>query len=361
MLSESHPIIRRVLRFLALPYCFIVYINWKECRISKFKVVGDLLYIFFKLKYFPDNYSICRLWEIPRNEWVYYYGAVYDAWQRSKLRKEVFPGKYKIIYDDKNICHLLCKANGIQLPKSYGIVDKKNFRDRIKTILDKHPDKILISKPLEGRGGKGIKFIKKVNGDILIKEKNITTPIDSCETICVSVLQEYIHQHKDLSAISGSVNTIRIVTMLTKNNEVVILGAKMRFGVGKNFLDNTSQGGMAVKINIIDGTLGATARDNKAVSYREHPTSQIAFSGYKIPYWDEVLSLAEKVQRCLSFNKLLGQDIGISTNGPVVIELNAEYDNVMFEQVCGPILKNRRVKDEFECYNLLINKYQKKI
>ena len=122
-----------------------------------------------------------------------------------------------------------------------------------------------------------------------------------------------------------------------------------------------SQGGVSLNINVDEGKLGNTAFDNKAKRYHEHPTSKIVFKGYKIPYWNEVLSLAENVQRSLPYNKLLGQDIGISTKGPVVIELNAEYDNVMFEQTCGPILKNKKVKDEFERYQLLINMYQREI
>lgn len=361
MLSESNPIVRRFLRFLALPYCFVFYINWSECKISKFQVAKDLLYVFFKLKYFPDNYSICRLWEKPREEWVYYYGSVYDAWQRRKLRKKVFPFKYRLIYDDKHICYLLCKAYNLPLPKTYGVVNKSDFKQKITNILNDYPSKTLIAKPVEGRGGNGIILLRKIEGKIFVQGKNIFEPLESHIFFGISVLQEYIEQHKDISNMSNSVNTIRIVTMLTKNDEVIFLGARMRFGVGESFLDNTSQGGIAVKIDMAEGTLENTASDNKALTYFEHPTSKINFNGYKIPYWTDVLLLAENVQRCLQYNKMLGQDIGISTDGPVIIELNAEYDNVMFEQVCGPILKNKKVKEEFQKYNLLINRYQREI
>ena len=69
MLSENHPIIRRILRFIALPYCYFFLVNWKECTASRLQVLKDLLYIFFKLKYYPDNYSPCRFWEKDRKEW----------------------------------------------------------------------------------------------------------------------------------------------------------------------------------------------------------------------------------------------------------------------------------------------------
>ena len=98
MLSESHPLIRRVIRFLALPYCFFKMIDWKECQISKYQVLRDLLYIFFRLKYFPDNYSLCRLWEKERTQWAYYYGSIYDAYQRSQLRCSVGKKKYEELF-----------------------------------------------------------------------------------------------------------------------------------------------------------------------------------------------------------------------------------------------------------------------
>ena len=361
MLSENHPIIRRILRFCALPYCYLRLVNWKECTASRFQVIKDLLFIFFKLKYYPDNYSKCRLWELPRDEWNYYYGSVYNPWPRWWLRKEVFPIKYRILYDDKNICFLLCKANQLPVPVSHGIVRKANFKDKIAGILAAHPGKQLIVKPLEGRGGKDIILVTKQNGEISIKEQDNIYSLTSYQLPYVSVLQEYIDQHKDISAFSKSVNTIRIVTMLTKSDEVIILGARMRIGIGTSFLDNTCQGGVAVNISVEEGTLGGVAYDNKGIVYHTHPTSNIPFKNFKIPYWQEVLTLAEKVQKRLSYNKLLGQDIAISEKGPVIIELNAEYDNVMFEQACGPLLKNKIVREEFGKYNLLINKYQKNL
>src|SRR6056297_802144 len=128
MLSESPAFIRRFLRFLALPYCYFFYINWKICKVSRLRVIYDLFYIFFGLKFFPENYSLCHLWEKKRSDWKYYYGSVYDALQRSRLRKEVFPIKYRIIFDDKNVCHQLCIANHLPAPYQFGIVSPDEFK-----------------------------------------------------------------------------------------------------------------------------------------------------------------------------------------------------------------------------------------
>ena len=83
------PYRRRLVRFLALPYCYLRLVDWRQCRASRVRVLLDLLYIFFRLKYFPGNYSPCRLWEKERRQWVRYYGSGYDAYQRARLQREV--------------------------------------------------------------------------------------------------------------------------------------------------------------------------------------------------------------------------------------------------------------------------------
>lgn len=171
-----------------------------------------------------------------------------------------------------------------------------------------------------------------------------------------SVIQKYIDQHQALSEISPSTNTIRIVTLLTKDHNVLIIGAVLRFGIGNSYVDNISIGGIAAGIDIKHGILKSTAYDSKGRIYETHPTSGVRFDYFQIPYWHEVLDLANKIQLSFPFYKLLGSDIAITKIGPVIIELNGAHDNVGLEQKCVPILTDKSVRAEFEKYDLLINK-----
>jgi len=117
------PYMRRIERFIALPYCYLKLVNWSECGATRLQVVKDLLYIFFVLKYFPDNYSLCRLWEKDRKTWTQYYGSIYEPYQRSRLRKEVQKEEYRVIFEDKNICYQLCKVAGLPLPMQYSFIE----------------------------------------------------------------------------------------------------------------------------------------------------------------------------------------------------------------------------------------------
>ena len=115
---------RRFIRLLTLPYCYIYLVNWSECNSSRWQVAKDFYFIFFKLKYYPDNYSLCRFWEKDRDEWLYYYGSIYDPYQRLMLRKKVQPKEYDILFDNKEICYQLCNNSDLPLPKQFGVVDR---------------------------------------------------------------------------------------------------------------------------------------------------------------------------------------------------------------------------------------------
>lgn len=361
MLSESHPVIRRVLRFFALPYCYVNCVNSEVRPLKRTQVIKDFIFIFFRLKYFPDNYSLCRLWEKPRNEWAAYYGSIYDPLQRGRLRRKVLPLKYRIVYDDKYLCHQLCIANGIPAPELHGVVDPEKFYRRASSLLAAQPERALIVKPLSGRGGQGICLVYAKDDQNWVRTSDRLVALERFCLPSSSVIETFIQQHQALQTFSDSVNTIRIVTLLSRDGEVIVVGALIRFGVGGAFIDNTSQGGVKVGINLADGTLMPLGCDKRNRQYERHPTSGIPFGNFQIPHWKQVVQLAEKVQMAMPYNLLIGQDIAVGTHGPVVIELNAEYDNVGLEQACGPILSNKQVLKAFNEYDLLINKYQKRL
>ncbi len=320
----------------------------------------DLLYIFFRLKYFPDNYSPCRLWEIEKNEWKYYYGSIYDPYQRGQLRKEVQKKEYEILFKDKEVCYQLCKSFNLPLPVQYGCIEpEEDYKSIIGKILGKDLDKKLIIKPVIGGGGKNIYLAYKEGDNIYVRGRFKTVNLDAFKLIFRSVIQEQIRQHDSLSKISLSLNTVRVVSLLTREKDVLIVGAIMRSGVGDAFIDNTSTGGIGVGINLEKGTLKKIGYDKIGRACYFHPTSGVSFENFAIPYWDRILELSINIQLSFPFYKLLCSDIGIKPDGPTIIEINPDHDNVGLEQKFGPILKDCRVKNEFREYNLLINNLSK--
>lgn len=358
------PYLRRIIRFVALPYCFFFLIDWTDCKIGRMQVVKDLLYIFFKLKYYPDNYSSCRLWNVDRVHWCKYYGSMYNPFQRFHLRKQVQPKEYIVLFNNKRVCYLLCKALAVPLPQEFGIIspEEMNYKQFLIGIINKNPKCKLILKPNLGRGGHGITIAYKRNGIFYVEKGGEVVSLDDFTLPEPCVVQSYLFQHNSLNIISVSVNTVRIVTLLAKNNEnVVIVGAYMRFGIGNSFIDNLCEGGIGAGINVDDGSLMEFAYDLNGKPYSKHPTSGIVFAGFQIPFWQELIVLVKQIQSEFSFYKMLGLDVAITNAGPVVIEINDSPDNVAMEMMYGPILASKHVLESFNGYDLLINKPSKNL
>lgn len=355
LISSVKPHLRMALRFLALPYCFFFLVNWEECKKAKIKVGLDLLYIFFVLKYYPYNYSLCRLWEKDRSEWRFYYGSIYEPYQRAKLSREVQKEEYKIIFDDKEVCYLMCQSLVLPLPDQLGVLDPDaDYAADLKKMLQQNIEKTLIIKPVRGAGGKDIFLAYNEKNDFKIKTNNRIFKLENFVLEHRCVVQIYLDQHPELCLFSNSLNTIRIVTLLTKKNEVIILGAYMRFGRGDKYVDNLSSGGIAVGIDMTRGALMDSAHDSKSKVYKTFPETNIEFSGLIVPFWKDVVSLAKRVQMEFGFYKLLGIDIGITSKGPVIVEINPSHDNIGLEQKVGPLLKNDHIQKVFQDYDLLL-------
>lgn len=361
MLSEKNQYLRRILRLFIIPKIYIYNVPWDECKKNKFLVFYDFIYIYFILKYSPYNYGPCRLWEKNRKEWFSYYGSIYEPYQRKKIRKKIQPEKYKYIFDNKIITYQKLHNLDIEFPKCFCTVDKENIKEKIYYIFDNENVSKLIFKPVSGKGGKNIFVVSKSEqGSIFISQKNDEKiDIDKFELKEKSILQEFIKQDKEMGKIyQHSVNTVRLVTFLSHTGKVIIVGAIVRFGISGNIVDNISQGGIAVGVDTSSGRLYSIGYDLIGRNYYNHPNTKVIFEGISIPFWAEVLSIANKVQEYFHFYSLIGIDIAISHSGPVVVELNSSPDLVGIERCCGPILKNKELFDTFKYFDLFINKKQ---
>ncbi len=364
MLSESPVFVRSVLRFLALPYCFIFLVNWKECRRSPFGVLVDFVHLFFRLKCYPDNYSPCRLHEKPRQSWSYYYGSTYNPHPRKRLRRQVQRYDYQVIFNDKAVSELICRGVGLRLPRYFGDLEPSGpYQQQINAIFnDNEGLNKIIMKPILGHAGRGIDVAYRTESGILVKKRTSIVPLKEYELPGPVVVQEYIQQHSKIAAISASsVNTIRLVTMWTSSGEVILVSASMRFGVGNAHVDNWSSGGIAVGVDHHSGRLMEFAFDKNGNRFKQHPDSKLAFVGFELPYWQEIVEIAATLQRAANFYRLIGVDVAITGDGPILIEMNANPDIVFQEQTAGPLLRDPRVLRAFSDYGLLYNGAQRRL
>jgi hypothetical protein len=359
---RSNPVIDRFFKFFALPKCYLELIKLKECTKTPLSLALDLLDLFFSYKTFPNNYAPCRLWEVEKKKWKYYYGSNYQSHQKARLLRTVQPREYVILFDDKLICERLCKEIGISTPVSYGIIrPDEDYKQTIESLFHEMEKDTLFIKPLRACGGRGIILARKCDDKLFIQSKTNYIPLSDFNLMETSIVQEVIEQHPRLAEFSAnSVNTSRIVTMYTKNNEVIILAATIRFGIGQSYVDNVSSGGISVGVDKESGRLKKYAHDYKGKKYLELPDSKIIFEGFTIPEWTRMVDMAIEVQKSFPCYRILGMDIALTENGdPVLVEVNDAPDLLGMEFSLGPLLQDEQILKAFGDYDLLVNRYQK--
>ena len=92
----------------------------------------------------------------------------------------------------------------------------------------------------------------------------------------------------------------------------------------------TSQhGDLKINISLDDGTLeyGILSDPDKGGFRRitQHPETGVSFKEYKLPYWEDVISLSKKASLKFLPLRTLGWDFAITENGVVILEINTLY------------------------------------
>ena len=181
----------------------------------------------------------------------------------------------------------------------------------------------VIYKPVRGSKGNGVQIFDIDNNRVKsVYEELIDLP--------KGVVEECVVQHSDLSGLSPtSVNTVRIVSVSSMTHPVTSDGkymdiayAALRIGGTGAIVDNFHSGGMVAAIDMNTGELVTDAADEEGNVYHQHPATGKPIRGFKVPYFKEALELVNEAIIRKKTEGLLGWDIAITENGPVLIEVN---------------------------------------
>jgi len=150
------------------------------------------------------------------------------------------------------------------------------------------------------------------------------------------VLEAVVEQHPVLKEIyPHSVNTLRIITYLTRDGMPKIIGTRIRMGRKGNLVDNISQGGIHAAVDMETGRIahGLSIISGVESSITNHPDSGVEFTGVEIPYWQSILDLCRDAAKATPFQRFVGWDIAVGSAGPVLIEGNSTGVEVAYDQL----------------------------
>jgi len=324
---------------------------------SKFLVIMDCLYLFFVLKVVPRNYYLFGFNAKKREEFGAYMDEPVAPLLRHKLYKSLWNDDYCSLVNDKYLFHCLCRYHGIPVPEVYGIYSDGSVKadgSTLSDLMDRHGLERVILKPVQGMQGKGICFVVRDGQGTKME------PVQGQGTAAGRVdgqreefiVQEVVRQHPVMSRINPHcLNTIRLITLLTRDNEVKFLAAMLRTGSGTAPVDNFSLGGIVIKVDIATGRLRGPGflKGKCAQQVARHPLTGVVFEGLEMPHWNELKESVTEAQKVFSELKSVGWDLAVTPDGPVIIEGNVEWGTTGIQATNGGLLtpENRALFSQY--------------
>lgn len=200
------------------------------------------------------------------------------------------------------------------------------------------PDSDLFVKPSKGRGGRGAERWDRIGpwtfagpagerlggGDLLSRlvARSRREPL---------VVQPRLRAHPDLlNLTAGALPTVRVLTCFNEEREPEVMAAMLRTSFGNNVtVDNLHAGGIGALVDLASGALSRASNlgsDARLGWLSAHPDTGVAIEGQIVPCWQEAKALAVTAHRQFNDRVVIGWDIAILGDGPIIIEGNGNPD-----------------------------------
>ena len=240
------------------------------------------------------------------------------------------------IVTDKFYFYLFLKSLNLPTPKILYYTrngklfyDEYGQGDEISTILNHDMD--AFAKQFDGQLGDGAFGIKIQDSKVYVNNELVSSTDALLKTFTKSnyIIQERIVQHPELNKLcSTAVNTIRLVTLITPEEEIIAVRAGLRIGREGSCVDNCAKGGIFVGIDMNTGKLmkkGIIKPPHGKLVYQQ-PDNGIVFEGFEIPFFKEAVETAKELHSKLYRIHSVGWDIAITPDGPMFIEGNSLWE-----------------------------------
>ena len=251
------------------------------------------------------------------------------------------PSKYKESLVDKIKFYKLLNNNEIPYPRVFFYVKNNvvfDFHDRIIDDLSSYSGGLYFAKEIGGSAGEGA-HVLSFNGNFSSLKNNF-------------LYQEVQKNHVaflNLAPIKAFC-TIRVNGYLTQNKKVEIQSAFLKLSLG-DVVDNLSAG-IGISVDLETGYLNEYGYSFYSGKLRQnkHPLGVTCFKDFKVPYWRETIELVNKMHFLFPNSRNISWDIGITDNGPVVIEGNSGGGIFFTQIICKPYFDTVMIQENISKY-----------
>lgn len=310
---------------------FIQYSSSKTGK-SGTGIIADMVKSVFRYNISLKDYFCFRFFEL-------------NADQRKEWAGTGYMYQYQLLMNPKGKREVL--ENKITFLNHFRPFVKRAFRSLDEFIGDRqvaekmleNPSGLLVLKGSRGQVGAEVEVIH-------CNEYTFASLIDYMKSRKYDLVEEYILQHPDLMELSPSgLNTVRVFTQL-HDGVVDFLGARLRVSVNSP-VDNMAAGNLAAAVDMKTGVVTGPGvySDITKQDQTIQPVTGRKITGFIVPFWNDVVALAEKAALLTPENKSVGWDIAVTSNGPELIEGNHNWCKLLWQL---PV--KRGLKGELEKY-----------
>lgn len=161
------------------------------------------------------------------------------------------------------------------------------------------------------------------------------------------VIQPRLSAHPRLRDVTvGALPTVRVVTCLDEAGEPELIGGVFRMSIGTNrTVDNLHAGGIAAAVDLESGRLSRATNlgtDAHLGWLSLHPDTNAEIEGRALPRWDQVKRIAVDAHRAFADRVVIGWDIAILEDGPILVEGNGNPDMDIIQRFMRVGLRGQR-------------------
>lgn len=216
------------------------------------------------------------------------------------------------------------------------------------------PDRDLFVKHNKGRGGRGAERWDKVAPDSFeapdgerLSGSALVQRLAAKSRESALVVQPRLVAHAGLNELTtGALPTVRVVTCLNEGNRPEFIGAVFRMAIGGNVtVDNLHAGGIAAAVDLESGRLSHATNlgsDARLGWLSHHPDTGAQIEGRTLPLWQEVKELALTAHRLFDDRVVIGWDIAMLNEGPILVEGNGNPDMDIIQRFMTTGLRAQR-------------------
>ena len=243
-------------------------------------------------------------------------------------------GLYRLMYPNVNQPKtVLRRMAALLYDENY---ETMNYKEAYKLLLDElNSGHDLIIKPSGIGGGKMIEFLYAADNNT---EEDIKEAIKPLGTIAM-VVQHVLKQSPFMDQFNPtSLNTIRVTTLLFKG-KVIPLGALIRMGAPGSKLDNYTQGGAVLGVDVKTGICNKWAMTHDLQRVTTLPSGLVLDAeDLHIPNFDKIVEAVVRMHYLTPYNRLISWDMALDENNvPTMIENNFAGSLQLHEAVGGPL------------------------